>query len=72
MAIIVCQAIFNMATLEIQFTGIPRYMQSFYLRFLAYEDDNWPFSGPYPSISSHLWTFYICYKRPCFGFLSLA
>ncbi len=44
-------------------TGSPRYMRVFYLRFRVYAIQKWPFSGTYPLINSHPWSFYmrICY-----------
>jgi len=50
-------------------TGGPRYMRSFYLRFLVYEIEKWPFSGTYRLIYGNPWSFIcefiIC--EPIFG-----
>ncbi len=50
------------------FTGGPCYMQSFYLQFHIYTIQKWPFSGTYPLIFSHPWSFYmwICNMRAYF------
>jgi len=44
-------------------------MRSFYLRFLVYAIEKWPFSGTYPLIYSHPWSLYmrIHYIRVYFG-----
>jgi len=34
-------------------------MQSIYLRFRLYAILKWPFSGTYPEINSHPWSFYM-------------
>jgi hypothetical protein len=49
-------------------TGGPRHMCSFYPRFCVYAIQKWPFSGTYPLINSHPWSFYmwICYIRVYF------
>jgi len=44
---------------DLYYTGGPRYMQSFYLRFRVYEIEKWPFSGTYPLIYSNPWCFYM-------------
>ena len=51
-----------------RYTGGPRYMQSFYLRFRVFATEKWLFSGTYPLIYSHPWSFYmrIRYMRAYF------
>jgi len=44
---------------SISCTGGPRYMRSFYLQFCVYAIQKWPFSGTYPLIISHPWSFYM-------------
>ncbi len=48
---------------EFGYTDGPRYIQSFYLQFRVYAIQKWPFSGTYPLINGHPWSFYIriCY-----------
>jgi len=42
-----------------EYTGGPRFMQSFYLRFRVYAIRKWPFSETYPLIYSHPWSIYM-------------
>ncbi len=41
----------------ILYAGGPRYMRSFYLRFIVYAIENWPIQGIYPLINRYPWSF---------------